>query len=195
MYAVAEEWGQTEVMRIDRAAVAAFGIKAAGVHLNGFVGRGPKTRVWIAKRSLDKAVAPGKLDHLVAGGQPAGLGLMENLIKECAEEANIPENLALQSAPVGMVSYQMDYAQGLRHDRLFCYDLELPVDFIPHPADGEVESFMLWPIEQVMETVLKTRDFKFNVALVLIDFLVRHGHITPDGEPDYLEIVKGLRGA
>jgi hypothetical protein len=150
--------------------------------------------MWIAKRSLDKAIAPGKLDHLVAGGQPAGLGLMENLIKECAEEASIPEDLARQSVACGVVSYRVENFQGLRRDRLFCFDLELPESFIPHPADGEVESFMLWPISQVMQTVLTTRDFKFNVALVIIDFLVRHGHITPDNEPDYLKIVKGLKG-
>ena len=35
-------------------------------------------------------------------------------------------------------------------------------------------------------------EFKFNCNLVIIDFLVRHGFITPE-EPDYMAIVAGLR--
>jgi len=36
-------------------------------------------------------------------------------------------------------------------------------------------------------------DFKFNVNLVIIDFLIRHGYLSPDLEPDYLGLVSGLR--
>ena len=35
-------------------------------------------------------------------------------------------------------------------------------------------------------------DFKFNVSLVLIDFMIRTGHITPENEPNYLALVTGL---
>jgi hypothetical protein len=48
------------------------------------------------------------------------------------------------------------------------------------------------PIADVIDRVAATKDFKFNVALVNIDFMVRHGFVTPD-DPDYLEIVAGLR--
>jgi hypothetical protein len=37
-------------------------------------------------------------------------------------------------------------------------------------------------------------DFKFNCSLVVIDFLIRHGVITP-ADPDYFDLVTGLRGA
>jgi hypothetical protein len=36
-------------------------------------------------------------------------------------------------------------------------------------------------------------DFKFNCALVVIDFLIRHGLIAPD-HPDYVALVRGLHG-
>ena len=39
--------------------------------------------------------------------------------------------------------------------------------------------------------VKNSDDFKLNCNLVIIDFLVRHGYITPKDE-DYLEIVRGL---
>lgn len=194
MYPVTTDWGQAELMRVDRAGVHALGVLAVGVHLNGFVGHGEDQKLWIARRARDKAVAPGKLDHLVAGGQPAGLGLMENVIKECAEEADIPEALALMARSTGAVRYCFENEQGLRNDLIFCYDLECPPDFTPRPADGEVETFELWPIARVQETVLNSRDFKFNVPLVLIDFMIRHGHITPENEPDYLTLIRGLRG-
>ena len=63
---------------------------------------------------------------------------------------------------------------------------------MPHNTDGEIESFYLWPIAEVRERMAETEDFKFNVALVNIDFLIRHGHLSPD-EPGYVDLVEGLR--
>lgn len=194
MYAICEDWGAEELCRVDRAGVHALGILATGVHLNGFVGRGKDQKLWVARRARNKPIAPGKLDHLVAGGQPAGIGLMENVVKECEEEAAIPEELARQAVAVGAVRYRCEKEQGLRNDIIFCYDLECPADFTPRPNDGEVEDFELWPVARVMDTVRNTRNFKFNVPLVIIDFLIRHGHLTAENEPDYLALINGLRG-
>ncbi|MBF0166570.1 MAG: DUF4743 domain-containing protein [Alphaproteobacteria bacterium] len=192
-YPVVSAWGAPELLRIDRAAVHALGILAVGVHLNGYVGHGPDQKLWIARRAKDKAVAPGKLDHLVAGGQPVDLGLMENLIKECAEEADMSAVLAKTARACSAVRYRFENEQGLRNDLIFCYDLECPDSFLPRNTDGEVESFELWPIARVRETILNSRDFKFNVPLVMIDFMIRHGQITPENEPDYLKLIEGLR--
>jgi 8-oxo-dGTP pyrophosphatase MutT (NUDIX family) len=70
--------------------------------------------------------------------QPHGLSCAENVIKECWEEAGVPEQLACKAQPVGFVSYVSMSDQGLKPDVLFCYDLELPEDFVPKPQDGEV---------------------------------------------------------
>jgi hypothetical protein len=72
----------------------------------------------------------------------------------------------------------MERPEGLRRDVIFAYDLELPEDFVPRPADGEVEGFSLWPAGQVLETVREQQKFKFNVNLVLIDFLLRFGLVS-----------------
>ena len=74
---------------------------------------------------------------------------------------------------------------------IFAFDLELPADFVPQNADGEVAAFDLWPIERVAQTVRETSEFKFNCNLVIIDFLVRFGLIAPE-DADYLDIVEGL---
>ncbi len=191
-YPVVPRWGDAPLLRMDRGAVPDFGVRGYGVHLNGVVEGDDGLRVWVAKRSMTKPTGPGKLDHLVAGGQPYGLGVRENLIKECAEEADLPAALARRAVPVGAVSYRCARDEGLRDDLLFSYDLTLPADFQPRNTDGEVAWFELWPLEKVVARVRDSDDFKFNVALVLIDFFVRRGIVTPD-DPDYLATLEGLR--
>ena len=192
MYAVAAEWGQPALLELDRAAVPFFGVKAYGLHVNGYVRRGDGLHLWVAKRAMDRGVAPGQYDNLVAGGQPAGLTLTQNLIKESWEAASLPPALAVQARPVGAITYLMEQAKGLKPDILFLYDLELPADFVPVNSDGEVERFELWPLEQVAASVRDSDDWKFNVNLTVIDFLIRHGWLTPD-HPEYLELCRGLR--
>jgi 8-oxo-dGTP pyrophosphatase MutT (NUDIX family) len=165
---------------LDRGALPAFGVIGVGAHLNGLVERADGLHLWVGKRAADKKLDPGKLDHLVAGGVPAGLTPMQTLIKEAAEEAGMPEDLAAQARPVGRFAYNLDRAEGLRRDVIFAFDLMLPENFMPEPADGEVEFFELWPIERVLETVATTDRFKFNVSLVLIDLFVRRGLIVGD---------------
>jgi len=163
--------------QIDRGAIPSFGIEAAGVHVNGLVHRTDGLHLWIARRAMDKLLDPGKLDHIVAGGIPAGLGPMETLVKEAGEEAAIPPELACAAVHVGVISYAMERPEGLRRDRLHCYDLTLPRDFAPEAADGEVAAFELWPLTRAVEAVRDSDDFKFNVNLVLIDLFLRRGLI------------------
>ncbi len=163
--------------QVDRGALPALGIAAVGVHLNGLVERPDGPWMWLARRAESKLLDPGKLDHIVAGGVSAGLTPRETLVKEAAEEAAIPADLAAHAQSVAVLSYAMDRPEGLRRDRLHCYDLALPDSFVPHPADGEVEAFELWPLPQVLERMRDTDDFKFNVTLVLIDLVLRRGLI------------------
>eukprot|EP00884_Botryococcus_braunii_P009748 jgi/Botrbrau1/18775/Bobra.0386s0093.1 len=177
---------------MERAAVTYFGIKGYGIHVNGYV-EGPEgIKLWVARRSANKPTWPGKLDHIVAGGQPYGLSCEDNVVKECEEEASVPEELARTAMPVGCVSYESMQPSGLKRDVLFCYDLRLPPSFVPTPLDGEVDSFQLMPIEEVAQLVRDTTEFKDNCNLVIIDFLIRHGIIKPD-QPGYLSLVTGLR--
>ena len=60
-------------------------------------------------------------------------------MKECKEEANIDYNIAITAKPVGAISYiSRDESENVRRDCLFCYDLLLPVGFVPTPNDDEV---------------------------------------------------------
>jgi len=163
---------------LDRGALPSFGVIGVGVHLNGLVRRADGLHLWVAKRAADKKLDPGKLDHLVAGGVPAGFSPFEALLKEAEEEAGLPEAMTAQARQVAVFKYNMERPEGLRRDVLYAYDIELPEYFIPHPMDGEVESFALWPLAQVAEVLATSEEFKFNVNLVLIDLLLREGFYT-----------------
>ncbi len=191
-FPVATAWGAPPALLVERAAVPHLGVGGVGVHLNGWVRRGREVHMWVARRAEDKPTWPGLLDQLAAGGQPVGIGLRENMLKEAEEEAGVARSLASRMRPVGIVTYVFETAEGLRPDVVFAYDLELPESFVPHNTDGEVSGFELLPIEEVAAIVRDGKAFKFNCALVVIDFLVRHGHIE-ESDPDYVAIVQGLR--
>jgi isopentenyldiphosphate isomerase len=192
LYPVTTRNRQQAHFLIDRACAPYFGVRAFGQHLNGFVRTREGLKLWVARRSADRRIYPNHLDNLVAGGLPWGVSLEENLRKECREEADMPESLAARAVEVSAVTYCRDSDRGLKPDVIYCYDLELPSDFEPRCNDGEVESFALQPVEQVMETVRTTDAFKLNCNLVIVDFLIRHGLI-PQDSPDYLDLIQGLR--
>src|SRR3546814_16249753 len=94
--------------------------------------------MWIGRRARDKHTYPGMLDNMVAGGQPLGLSLRENLVKECAEEAAIPPALAERAVAVSAIPDRHMKEEGFKPDVQFCFDLALQPDFVPPNPDGEI---------------------------------------------------------
>jgi len=175
LFDVIAEPGGPVLGQIDRGALPLLGLLAQGVHVNGLVARPDGLHLWMARRSLTKRLDPGKLDHLVAGGMCAGTNIQTTLTKEAEEEASIPPELSQTATPVATLCYAMYRPEGLRRDILHCFDLHLPASFTPTPADGEVETFELVPIETAFALVRDTDSLKFNVNLVLIDLFLRLG--------------------
>ena len=139
-----------------------------------------------------KQTFPGMLDQCVAGGQPFNMGLFENVVKECMEEASIPEEIAKNASPVSVSSYCYDVANiGLKPEVLFNYDLEVPQDFQPKPLDGEVEAIYAWDPMTLLRSLDKEPEgWKTNSALVNIDFLIRHGFLSGDECPVYSQLTR-----
>jgi 8-oxo-dGTP pyrophosphatase MutT (NUDIX family) len=191
-YPVGGQWGGPHAFEVERAAAPFFGARAYGVHINGYVRKENGLHMWIARRADDRPVCPGQFDNMIAGGQPVTLSLKENVIKEAGEEAGVPPDLAATALPTGAITYCAESDIGLKPDIMFCWDLELPADFMPLNADGEIAEFRLLPAAEVMEIVDTTFDFKFNCNLVIVDFCIRHGILPPE-HPDYETILKGLR--
>ena len=191
LYAITHAYGEEPRLLIERASVTFFGVRGYGVHLNGLVKKADGVYIWIARRTKDKPFWPGMLDQMVAGGQPVGIGRFDNLIKESAEEANIPEALTKTAKFVSEIHYRGETHRGMNIDTLFNYDLWLPEDFIPENTDGEVDEFILMPLEEMAEITDTTSKFKDNCNLVNIDLLIRQGLINATHQ-DYDEIKSGL---
>jgi len=173
-----------------------FGVPSYGIHVNGYVANPTTHRpeaIWIAQRSMSKATYPGMFDQVVAGGQPAGLSFLGNCAKECEEEASLPPHVVRALVSTGLISYKYTTRKGLSTKVLATFDIRMPQDLVPACGDGEVEDFRLWTIEEALLSVREQLPlWKPNSALVMIDFGMRHGFISPD-DPGYAEISHLLR--
>lgn len=115
----------------------------------------------------------------VSGGVTVGYGIRETAIKEAAEEASIPDELLKHLSPVGSVSFFFESERGLFPNTEYLFDLELPQSFEPRCIDGEVQAFELIPIDTCIERMCMST-FKTTSAPVVLDFLIRHGFVTPE---------------
>lgn len=191
---------------VERSMAGPLGIITYGVHINGYFHTSDtnEIRFWVPRRSATKPTWPYMLDNMVAGGIGYPYGIYETVLKESMEEARLPKDIIETSiSNAGAVSYlfyqgakdetekfnnQQSYIVG---EVEYVYDLKLDEKIVPKPNDGEVDSFNLFSLQEVV-TTLQNAEFKPNSALVMVDFLIRHGFITPENEPNYLEIVSRM---
>jgi 8-oxo-dGTP pyrophosphatase MutT (NUDIX family) len=188
------------LFNVERCASTLLGVVTYGVHMTAFVRlKDGSMKIWISRRARNKQTYGGMLDNAVAGGIASGEVPFEGLVRECEEEASLPEALVRERARAcGTVTYcyiRDERAGGetrlLQPECQHVYDLELPEDVVPKPCDDEVEEFYLWSIKEVQEAMSKA-EFKPNCALVMLDFFIRHGILTSENEKDYIEITSRL---
>ncbi|KAK3103720.1 hypothetical protein FSP39_021319 [Pinctada imbricata] len=189
-YYVRPSLHEPPLMKMERSGTCLFGTVQCGCHINGYtVDKGGEIHMWISQRSSTKQTYPNMYDQLVAGGLTSGLGFRECAVKECGEEASIPPELLTNIKSCGTVSYIFEDERGVFPEIEFVFDLLLPEDFKPVCSDGEVQGFQLVPISKVKE-MIKDENFKPNSAVVALDFLIRHGFLSPDEEPRYSYLVE-----
>lgn len=191
LYPIVKTFEEEPRLLIERASTHYFGVKSFGVHINGLVNKAGETFIWIAKRALDKPFWPGMLDQVVAGGQPFGISLIDNVVKECQEEADIPVEIARTAELTAELHYCSQGHRGMNPDTLFVYDLWLPEDFVPNNTDGEVESFELWSLDKLRDMTEYSDVFKDNCNLVNIDLLLRQG-VIDEQHADFTQIKEEL---
>jgi len=137
--------------------------------------------MWLARRSPTKAIDPGLLDNLVGGGIAAGSIAATTLVKEAWEEAGIAGELARRAQPAGSVDICRDQPDGLHRETIHVYDLWLPADFVPANQDGEAVEHRLCAPDALL-AILASDDVTADASLVIVDFLIRNGHIA-SGDP------------
>ncbi len=183
-----------------------FGTASRGAHLTLYTRR-PSTglHIWVARRAPTLHTYPGMLDTTVAGGVQAASTPRGCVAAEAAEEAGLDrEWVAREARAAGCVSYVArrprrqggdddddDEALPVTPTVLYVFDLEVGPDVQPRPEDGEVVAFYLWDVARVCRA-MAAGEFKPNCNLVMLDFFVRHGIVTPENEPGYVDIVARL---
>ena len=74
--------------------------------------------------------------------------------------------------------------------------MELPADgsVIPQPniLDGEVQSFSLMDLQDVLQALLEGR-FKSSSAMAVVDWLIRHGYVTEENDARFADVCRHLR--
>ena len=200
LYPILGHKSETEKhISIERSGSPLFGINSYGVHMTVYTHTDEGMKIWVPKRARTKQTYGGMLDNTVAGGLATGERPFECLVREATEEASLPEQLVRSNAKAcGTVSYfhiRDDRAGGetglLQPECQYVYDMEVGPNVKPKPNDEEVEVFHLWSVEEIRRH-LAMDEFKPNCALVLLDFLVRHGILTAQNEANYTEIVSRL---
>jgi hypothetical protein len=180
---------------IERFAAQLFGIIHRGAHLIGYIKSEEGTLIWVAQRSAHLYTYPDKLDVTVGGGVQSGVSPLETLVQEANEEAFLPSELIRHGAICrGVISHMGITGKGFPGeqglvvpDYIYVYDIELPADVIPRPKDDEVKAFSCMSVPDVQSALLR-EEFKSDSAAAMIEFLIRHGFITPENERDFVEI-------
>ncbi|ACC69528.1 DUF4743 domain-containing protein [Paraburkholderia phymatum] len=179
-YAIRNAFDAPPLAYIERAASRFFGTMTYAVHLNGvveYVGRAPQ--LWIARRSETKATDPGMLDNVVAGGIGWGFSLAGTIVKECWEEAGIPEEIAARAVAGRTAHVLQSLPEGTQAEQIFIYDLALPEDFAPRNQDGEVGEHRLARIEDVAQAI-EEGAMTVDASLATLDCLLRRRWIDED---------------
>lgn len=189
-YAVAPAFGAPPCFLLERAAARFFGIHTYAAHVNALVNAADGTRMWIARRSPDKAIDPGLLDNLVGGGIAADADVQGTLVKEAWEEAGISPALARNAKPAGAVHICRGQPDGLQRETIFVHDLVLPAAFVPAGQDGEVVDYRLAGLAEAAQLAANAEGpdvITADASLALVDCLLRRGLIAADC-PDYLAL-------
>ncbi|MBK8739443.1 MAG: DUF4743 domain-containing protein [Betaproteobacteria bacterium] len=167
--------GQAPLLTIERAAARAFGITSRAVHVNGVSGTAAGPAMWIARRSLSKAIDPGMLDNMIGGGVAAGLSMRETLVKEAWEEAGLTAAQAAAARAGRQLRIRRAVPEGLQSEVILVHDLELPSAVVPRNTDGEVSEFQLLPIDAVIDLLREGGKITPDASLVILDWLDRQG--------------------
>ena len=67
------------------------------------------------------------------------------------------------------------------------HELELDSQVVPSISNGEVEELSLKSLDEV-RAALANGEFKDNYGMTWLAFLISHGHLTTENEPDFVEI-------
>lgn len=162
-------------VRLERAAARWWGCLTLGSHATGYVpgADGRPERLWIARRALDKATDPGKLDNLVGGGVPHGQSPWQTLHREGWEEAGLSVEQMARAKPGRVLRLDRGVPEGWQLEHVHAYELALPAGVAPVNQDGEVSAFECVSVAEAIDLAAGL-EMTADAVLVTLEFLLRH---------------------
>ncbi|KAK0108688.1 hypothetical protein ONS95_003480 [Cadophora gregata] len=193
--------GKELLFSVERSASPLFGIVNYGINMTAFRWNTDKDpegvmEVWVPRRSSTRSKFPGMLDSSVGGALATNETPWTCLVRESKEEASLEEKIVRNAKAMGSLTYFYLSSEGsgcetglAQPDCTYVFDLDLtgsaPDALVPN--DGSVAVFELLTVSDI-KRALSHKEFKPNSALVMLDFLIRHGELKEKDEPDYEEI-------
>jgi hypothetical protein len=74
----------------------------------------------------------------------------------------------------------------------YLYEMEFDKNVIPQPGSNEVETFTLITLDDV-KVALMEGEFVANRAMVWLAYLIRHGVVTQENEPAFIDICQRMQ--
>jgi 8-oxo-dGTP pyrophosphatase MutT (NUDIX family) len=187
------------VLSIERVAAPLFGIVTYGVQLLAYQDNADGPSIWVARKAKTKRTFPNMLDSTVGGSLPTGEQPFECLVREAEEEASFhPEFTRKNAVACGTINYLnlTDERSGgeigcFSPEVQFVYEMKIPRDLIPTPGDNEAEEIKLMTVPELKEALAKGEFTPANGCIIL-DLFIRHGILTFENEPNYIEIASRL---
>ncbi len=169
-YAWVDEYGM-EHFRMERAVFRVLGLHSRACHINGYT---RDQKLWLGKRSPDKATDPNMLDNLAAGGMAADETIYQCVLRELWEEAGIDPEISRHTQPIGHIHVRRIVEnKGLHDESLYTHDLLMPDEYEPANQDGEVSGFQCVSFTEAADLIL-AGELTPDAAAVTADFLLRH---------------------
>jgi 8-oxo-dGTP pyrophosphatase MutT (NUDIX family) len=169
-----------------------FGTVSFGVSLIAWTTTANGRLYWLQKRSMNRAHHPGKLDTTASGALRSGERVIDGMVREAEEEANIDktylyENLRSCGTITYHLSWNSDGSPASLPHVLYAYEMELAPGMTPGPSNGEVESFVQMDLDDV-RVALFGDEFKPIVGVHWVGHFYRHGIMNPENEAHIGEI-------
>ncbi|KAK5655314.1 hypothetical protein OQA88_5881 [Cercophora sp. LCS_1] len=180
------------VLDFDGCGVDMFGIVNYSVHLTGWVMTAEGIKEWVPRRAMTKMSFPGMLDNTVGGSLATGEKPIDGIVRECDEEICLaPAYTRSNIRACGTLSFHLTVTDLLepacQHQVQYLYEIELGHDIVPKIGDGEVGELNLLTIEQLV-AAMRNGEVKLTCNMTYLAFLIRHGYINAENEPDLVEI-------